>query len=72
MFFQTLFYIFRDIKMRTFLVSFPKKSCIKWHCLPVDTACLIVIKVGFSLLLCSVEEILLLNVLCHQCKEFLL
>ena len=51
---------------------FPKKGCIKWHCLPFDTANLIVIKVGFYLLLCSVEEILLLNVLCHQRKEFLL
>ena len=59
--------------MRVFVMFFPKKiGCIKWHCLPFDTASLMVIKVEFYLLLCSVEEILLLNVLCHQCKEFLL
>lgn len=58
--------------MRVFAMFSLKKDCIKGYCLPFDTASLIVIKVGFSLLLCSVEEILLLNVLCHQCKEFLL
>ena len=58
--------------MRVFVMFFSKKGCIKWYCLPFDTAYLIVIKVGFYLLLCSVEEILLLNVLCHQRKEFLL
>ena len=58
--------------MRVYAMFSLKKGCIKWHCLPVDTACLIVIKEGFYLLLCSVEEILLLNVLCHQRKEFLL
>lgn len=58
--------------MRVFVMFSLKKGCIKWHCLLFDTASLIVIKVGFYLLLCSVEEILLLNVLCHQRKEFLL
>ena len=58
--------------MRVFAMFFSKKGCIKRHWVPVDTACFIVIKVGFYLLLCSVEEILLLNVLCHQRKEFLL
>ena len=58
--------------MRVFVMFSLKKDCIKWHCLPFDTACFMVIRVGFYLLLCSVEEILLLNVLCHQRKEFLL
>ncbi len=58
--------------MRVFAMFSLKKDCIKGHCLPFDTASLIVVKVRFYLRLCSVEEILLLNVLCHQRKEFLL
>ena len=58
--------------MRVYAMFSLKKGCIKWHCVPLDTASLIVVKVGIYLRLCPMEEILLLNVLCHQRKEFLL